>query len=95
MKSRLPKTKTADAANVAVKIPRKRISVPLIKTITSRVKTIEPVSAIAALFSPEEIHQLIQKKAYEIFEYRSYQHGHDVDDWLEAERIISAELDLV
>jgi hypothetical protein len=36
----------------------------------------------------ESLHEMIEKKAYEIFEKRGGQHGRDLDDWLEAERII-------
>ncbi len=36
----------------------------------------------------ESIHEMIKKKAYEIHEKRGKQHGRDIDDWLEAERII-------
>lgn len=28
----------------------------------------------------------IARRAYELFEARRHQHGHDLDDWLEAER---------
>lgn len=33
----------------------------------------------------------IQKKAYELYENRGYIHGRDLDDWLEAERVINEE----
>ena len=36
----------------------------------------------------ESLHEMIEKKAYEIHEKRGKQHGRDLDDWLEAERII-------
>ena len=36
----------------------------------------------------ESLHEMIEKKAYEIYEKRGKQHGRDLDDWLEAERII-------
>jgi hypothetical protein len=29
--------------------------------------------------------QIIQKRAYELFEKRGCQHGHDIEDWLQAE----------
>lgn len=39
---------------------------------------------------PEEktIHELIEKKAYEIYEKRGGEHGKDIDDWYEAESIV-------
>ena len=34
------------------------------------------------------IHELVAKKAYEIYEKRGMEHGKDLDDWLEAESIV-------
>ncbi len=31
---------------------------------------------------------MIEKKAYEIYEKRGREHGKDLDDWLEAEKIV-------
>ena len=36
--------------------------------------------------------QRVEKKAYELFEQRGCQSGHDWDDWLEAERIVEQEM---
>lgn len=36
-------------------------------------------------------HQRIAEKAYWLYEARGCCHGHDLEDWLEAERFISAE----
>lgn len=33
----------------------------------------------------EEVQQRIKERAYELFEERGREHGHDVDDWLRAE----------
>ena len=30
----------------------------------------------------------ISRVAYELFERRGFEHGHDLEDWLEAERIV-------
>ena len=38
------------------------------------------------------IRQRIEKKAYEIFEKRGYAHGNDLQDWIEAEQIVTKEL---
>lgn len=38
------------------------------------------------------IHQRIAEKAHELYERRGQAHGHDLDDWLEAERLISKEM---
>jgi Protein of unknown function (DUF2934) len=33
----------------------------------------------------EEIQDLVRQRAYELFEQRSQEHGHDFDDWIAAE----------
>ncbi len=38
------------------------------------------------------IREMIARKAYELFEKRGYQHGHHEEDWVEAERIVTAQL---
>jgi len=35
--------------------------------------------------APEEIRQLIRQQAYELFEQRGKEDGHDFDDWIAAE----------
>ena len=35
--------------------------------------------------SVELTEEIIRKRAYELFETRGCQHGHDMEDWLEAE----------
>lgn len=37
------------------------------------------------LGSLELTEEIIRRRAYELFEKRGYQHGHDLDDWLRAE----------
>lgn len=34
------------------------------------------------------LHEMIDKKAHEIYEKRGKEHGKDLEDWLEAERIM-------
>ena len=34
-----------------------------------------------------ETEEMTRNKAYELHQQRGYQHGHDMDDWLEAEKI--------
>lgn len=36
-----------------------------------------------------EARERIEKKAYELYEYRGCAHGHDWEDWFEAERIVT------
>ena len=40
----------------------------------------------------DAIRQRVERKAYELFEQRGYSHGNDLNDWLEAERIVNQEL---
>ena len=40
--------------------------------------------------SQEEQHEKIARKAYELFERRGCEHGCDLQDWFEAEKIIKA-----
>jgi len=37
------------------------------------------------------LHELIEKKAYEIYEKRGRNPGKDLDDWLEAEQIVNGQ----
>lgn len=39
-------------------------------------------------FDEEKLNDMIQKKAYEIYEKRGKEHGKDLDDWIEAESIV-------
>lgn len=43
--------------------------------------------------SREEFMQLVQKKAYEIYEKRGCQSGNDLEDWLNAERLVKKDLE--
>ena len=40
----------------------------------------------------QDIQKLVEKKAYELYEKRGKKAGHSTEDWLEAERIIKAQL---
>lgn len=42
--------------------------------------------------SKEEFMQLVQKKSYEIYEKRGCQPGNDLEDWLNAERLVKEDL---
>jgi hypothetical protein len=42
----------------------------------------------AISLSQEEINKLIASKAYELYESRGYQHGHDLEDWVRAEKLV-------
>ena len=36
----------------------------------------------------EEYNARVAIKAYELFERRGFSHGHDMEDWLQAERLV-------
>ena len=38
--------------------------------------------------------QLVEKKAYELYEQRGGQHGCHLDDWLEAEKLVKNQLNI-
>ena len=38
--------------------------------------------------SHDQMNDMIRKKAFELYEKRGKKHGHAMEDWLEAERII-------
>ena len=42
--------------------------------------------------SREEFMQLVQKKAYDLYEERGCQSGNDLEDWLNAERLVKEDL---
>jgi len=48
-------------------------------------------AAVPAL-NGEELHERITKKAYERYLDRGQLDGYDLEDWLEAERLVLAEL---
>ncbi len=40
----------------------------------------------------DALHERIARKAFELYEQRGWQHGHDVKDWLDAERLIFGQM---
>ena len=44
--------------------------------------------------SDDQLHQRIAEKAYELYECGGCCHGRDVEDWLEAERLVLTEIAL-
>ncbi len=44
---------------------------------------------LSALGSQELTEEIIRLRAYQLFEQRGYEHGHDFDDWLQAEAEIA------
>lgn len=44
------------------------------------------------LLKDERVQEMIRVRAYEIFEQRGRVHGHDLDDWLQAENEVISRL---
>ncbi|TAK07363.1 MAG: DUF2934 domain-containing protein [Candidatus Manganitrophaceae bacterium] len=55
--------------------------------IKKKKNTLKVVSAESVVNNPA-IYEVITKKAYELYEKRGGRHGHDLEDWLEAERLV-------
>ena len=51
-----------------------------VPTITTPISTTEPT-----IESISELNELIRCRAYELYEQRGREEGHDLDDWLQAE----------
>lgn len=52
----------------------------------------QPTATSEPGLSLVEYHARIARKAYDLFERRGRNEGHDVEDWLEAERLVKEEL---
>jgi HSP20 family molecular chaperone IbpA len=58
------------------------------KTEVAKVKDLSPaiIDLERLIARMNEIHEAIGRRAYELFEARGREHGHDLEDWLDAER---------
>jgi Protein of unknown function (DUF2934) len=57
-----------------------------------RKKSLPRVQPQRLTISDEELYDQVARKAYELYEQRGEEHGHDLDDWLTAERLVQEEL---
>lgn len=72
-------------------MPRKRS--PTKKPIAEKIAESRPVTTGRdSVLTQEQLNDLIQKKAYELFEKRGGTPGNEFDDWLEAEKLVKEEL---
>ena len=53
--------------------------------------TLPAVNPKSKVVDPKSIQDEIARKAYELYEKRGGQQGNDIQDWLEAERLILSE----
>jgi hypothetical protein len=42
----------------------------------------------APIVNDQALHQAIAEKAYELYQKGGQRHGHDMEDWLEAEKLV-------
>ena len=54
---------------------------------------LEQVESARSTVTEQEIYQRIADKAYDLYEKRGGAHGFDMEDWLEAERLVLRELE--
>jgi hypothetical protein len=59
---------------------------------TKQTKSGDSKAADAGGPSPETLLRRIAERAFERYEARGYVNGHDLDDWLEAEQEVVAEM---
>ena len=50
---------------------------------------------LSDLGSLERTEEIIRIRAYQLFEKRSYEHGHDLDDWLQAKAEIAGKKQVI
>ena len=50
---------------------------------------------LSDLGSLERTEEIIRMRAYQLFEKRSYEHGHDLEDWLQAEAEIAGKKQVI
>ena len=50
---------------------------------------------LSDLGSLERTEEIIRIRAYQFFKERSYEHGHDLDDWLQAEAEIAGKKQVI
>lgn len=75
-------------AKKKVAAKKKVVSKKVVKKAAAKKKVAAKRSAIKAVISPRERYEMIATMAYYRAEQRNFDQGHDVEDWLECERII-------
>jgi hypothetical protein len=87
-----PKIVVKSSAAPAAAVPAKKPRAPR-KTLTTKAAATEtPVVAAAVEPSTEELDGMIATAAYYLASARNFMPGHELDDWLEAERSVRAQL---
>lgn len=91
MATRIAQTIKADKApakrGISAKSYLKKPEIPASRFSVKRAATVKTCDGDVS-----DINQRIEEKAYDLFEKRGCIHGNDVNDWLEAEKIVNQEL---
>ena len=59
-----------------------------------RGSTDKPTKSSSLNVSNERLFESVRKRAYELYCKRGYKNGHDISDWVEAEKQVKKELGL-
>ncbi len=54
--------------------------------------TPRPLRRLQAVQSPDQIQKQIRQRAYQLYEQRGREDGHDLDDWLAAETEVTRKI---
>lgn len=86
-----PKIVVKSSAASAAEVPAKKPRVPR-KTLSTKAAATEAAVASAVEPSSEAVDGMIATAAYYLAAARNFTPGHELDDWLEAERSVRAQL---
>ena len=87
-------THPVEIKSAAVKKPRAPRKTPTAKAAAAEPVTAAGVQIVAATLdpTPQDVGTMIATAAYYLAAARNFSPGHELDDWLEAERAIHAQL---
>ncbi|HEY0682352.1 MAG TPA: DUF2934 domain-containing protein [Steroidobacter sp.] len=90
-KSKVVAAKPAETQSAAAKKPRAPRKTPTDKTAAPATTEVQVVAATLDP-TPEDVGTMIATAAYYLAAARNFSPGHELDDWLEAERAVHAKL---
>jgi hypothetical protein len=61
-------------------------------TATTRTKDTKKTASPPLVIRDEELYEQVARKAYALYQERGEEPGHEIDDWLTAERLVKEEL---
>jgi Protein of unknown function (DUF2934) len=74
-----------------VKIPSQKEKAAMKNRSKQRTDSLDSSPNVTAA-ADSALRERIARKSYELYEKRGWVHGHDTEDWLEAERVVLAEI---